>query len=119
MDSSTLVDSQIEAGQKLVDRLVQEGVPVRFAFWLKEIEKDHWYLYLATPLVGADGATGSAYRRVSEVLHQMGEDYFEFTFRVKAIALSNPLAEYVAEVYRRHPRAKARRYGFAHGWPVH
>jgi hypothetical protein len=55
MGDATLVDMQLKEGQRLIDRLAQEGIAVTAAAWLKESESGDWYLYLATPLVSEGG----------------------------------------------------------------
>ena len=65
MAQATLVEMQINDGLRLIHRLADEGVLVAAAGWVKEIESGQWFLYLATSLVGEDGATRPAYRRVA------------------------------------------------------
>jgi hypothetical protein len=51
MDTVTLVGKQIDDGQRLLDRLGEEGIVVRAACWVKPVEEDRWSLYIATPLM--------------------------------------------------------------------
>ena len=74
MAQATLVEMNIQDGQRLIDRLIQDGVTVSGAAWVKESESGDWYLYLVTPLVGADGGKKSAYHRVNEVIRQMQQE---------------------------------------------
>ncbi len=76
MDQGTLVAMQIEDGQRLIDRLVGEGIAVTAACWAKESESGQWFLYIATPLVGEDGAKRPAYRRVNTVIREMQKEGF-------------------------------------------
>jgi hypothetical protein len=71
MDTVTLVEAQIEDGQRLLDRLVEEGLVVRAACWVKPVEEDRWSLYIATPVVDEKGAA-PAYRQVYRVLRSLG-----------------------------------------------
>ena len=71
VDTITLVAEQIDDGQRLIDRLSRENLPVRSACWVKPIEQDRWSLYLATPLVDEKGST-SAYGEVYRVLRSLG-----------------------------------------------
>jgi hypothetical protein len=86
MDQATLLDSQIHDGQHLIDRPIKEGIALNAAFWAKESESGQWFLYLATPLVGEDGAKKPAYRRVNSVIREMQKDGFNFDpFEIKVI----------------------------------
>jgi hypothetical protein len=76
MVQATLVDLQLREGQRLLDRLAQEGVPVTVAAWVKESESGDWYLYLATPLVAESAGKRAAYHRVNEVIGQLQEEGF-------------------------------------------
>jgi hypothetical protein len=55
MDTDTLVESQIEDGQKFLARLTEEGFKVTAACWVKPSEDEGWTLYIATPMVDERG----------------------------------------------------------------
>src|SRR5437879_12500211 len=76
MAQVTLVEMQIKEGQTLLDRLAHEGIAVTAAGWVKESDGGDWYLYLATPLVGEDGAPRPAYGRVNAVIRKLEEEGF-------------------------------------------
>ncbi len=107
MNHETLVEMQIEDGQKLVNRLVEEGVPVNAAFWAKESPSGEWFLYLVTPLVGDDGARRPAYRRVNAVIRQIPAPFWIHPLQVKVVGAKNPIAQDVLAVQQRvgGPRA--------------
>ena len=114
MDSMALVEEQIKAGQKLVERLNREHIPVSAAAWIKASEGSQWYLYLVTPLVGEDRATKPAYRRVSPVIRQVqAEGFWIDPFEVKVIGPTAVTGEAIAEVQRRHPGGLGIRYAGA------
>jgi hypothetical protein len=93
MAQATLVAMQMIEGQTLIDRLTYEGIGVTAAAWVKESESGDWYLYLATPLVGEDGATRPAYRRVNAVIRNMEEEGFGMDpFEKKVIGPHDPIA---------------------------
>src|SRR6266567_8434008 len=93
MAQAPLVEMQIKEGQTLIDRLTYEGIGVTAAAWVKESESGDWYLYLATPLVGADGATKAAYRRVNAVIREMEKEGFGMDpFEKKVIGPHDPIA---------------------------
>ena len=107
MDQGTLVEMQINDGQLLLDRLAEEGIPVAAAFWVKEAESGQWFLYLVTPLVGEDGATRPAYRRVNAVIRGMPAPFWIHPLEVKVIAPTDPAAQDVLAVLRRGPGPRA------------
>jgi hypothetical protein len=93
MDQATLVEMQIADGRRLIDRLVREGISVTAAGWAKETESGQWYLYLATSLVGEDGATRAAYRRVNAVIDEMQKEGFSIDpFEIKVIGPDDSIA---------------------------
>jgi len=71
MDTITLEENQIEDGQRLLDQLSWENVPIRAACWVKPWDQDRWSLYIATPLVEENGIT-EAYREMLRVLRSLG-----------------------------------------------
>src|SRR5262249_20082045 len=53
-----------------------------------------WYFYLATPLVGEDGATKAAYRRVNAVIREMEKDGFGMDlFAKKVVGPHDPIGK--------------------------
>jgi len=85
---------QLKEGQRLIDRLAQEGVAVTAAAWVKESESGDWYLYLATPLVGQGGGKRAAYHRVNEVIREMQEEGFGMDpFAKKVIGPNDPVSK--------------------------
>jgi hypothetical protein len=97
MAQGTLVEMRIRDGQRLIDRLAQEGIAVTAASWVKESESGEWYLYLATPLVGEDGATRAAYRRVITVVRELeNEGLWIDPFEIKVIGPKDPIARDIA-----------------------
>jgi hypothetical protein len=93
MAQATLVDIQIKDGQRLIDRLTQEGVVVTAAAWVKESESGDWYLYLATPLVTEGGGKRSAYHRVNAVIRELLKEGFGMDpYAKKVIGPHDPIA---------------------------
>jgi hypothetical protein len=80
MAQSTLIGLQITEGQRLIERLVQEGIPITAAAWVKEYDSGDWYLYIATPLVSRNRGTGPAYRPVNTVIRAMEDEGFGLDF---------------------------------------
>jgi hypothetical protein len=93
MAQATLVEIQINEGQRLVDRLVQAGVAVTAAAWVKESEGGDWYLYLVTPLVAEGGGKRPAYHRINAVIREMLKEGFGMDpFAKKVVGPHDPVA---------------------------
>jgi hypothetical protein len=104
MDQGTLVDLQIKDGQRLLERLAEEGVAVPAAAWVKEGESGRWVLYLVTPLVDSDGVTRVAYRRVNAVLRQMPQPFWvDPLMEVKVVGPDSPVGKALRDLRRRYP----------------
>jgi hypothetical protein len=104
MAQTTLVEMQIKDGLRLIHRLAAEGIAVEAAGWVKEVESGQWFLYLATSLVGDDGATRLAYRRVNNVIRRMQKDGFWIDpFEIKAIGPHDPIAKDMLAHRDSHP----------------
>jgi hypothetical protein len=94
MAETALVDMRLKEGQRLIDRLLQEGVAVTAAAWVKESESGDWYLYLATPLVDDGGGKRMAYHRVNEVIWALqDEGLWMDPFAKKLFGPNDPVAK--------------------------
>lgn len=73
MVKTSLVESEIEEGKKLLDELkkIDTGFPVRSAFWFYRPESLDWRLFIATPLVDQKGPA-SAYADIQDALRTLG-----------------------------------------------
>jgi hypothetical protein len=101
MDQGPLVEMMIEDGKRLVERLIAEGVPVTAAFWIKTSEDGQWFLYIATPLVQAEGATKAAYRRVNEVIRLLSPPFSIHPLEIKVISDANPITRDVQAIQQK------------------
>lgn len=72
MDPQPLVDLQLDAGEWLLASLAARGVPVRYAYWGRPVNRDRWTLKIATPLVDELGLT-TAYGVVLDALRAFDE----------------------------------------------
>jgi hypothetical protein len=110
MDQDPLVEVQLKDGSRFIERLVAEGIEVCAAGWLKEADSGHWYLYIVTPLVGDDGATRQAYRRILPFTQQMPAPYAVDSFRIKVVAPLSPVGEAMVKLLKRYSIAAPMRY---------
>lgn len=102
MAQAPLVEGQITDGQKLLERLTEEGVSVTAAAWVMECDSDRWYLYIVTPLVGVNGVTGPAYSRIGEVRRAMPPSLWIGPFQIKVVGPTEPAAKALATIQQRH-----------------
>src|SRR5262245_8754287 len=114
MAPETLVENQIEDGQRLIDQLVRDGINVRVAFWLKMSEDDLWQLYLASPSF-KEGTIGEAYRNVYASLRKIPSSSV-LPSDIKLVNGANPIAWAAFELRERRPgnqpiRCDARQLG--------
>jgi hypothetical protein len=102
MDQGTLVNGQINDGQKLIDRLAENGVAVLAACWMKESDGGLWYLYLVTPLVGEDGARRPAYHRINAVIRALPQPLRMDPFQKKVVGPLEPVGQAILDLQRRY-----------------
>jgi hypothetical protein len=94
MDQGTLVESQIDDGQRLIEALVKDGIEVTGAAWVKESESGDSFLYLVTPLVGDDKPKRPIYGRINQVINRLRADGFWFDWLdVKVIGLDTAIGQ--------------------------
>jgi hypothetical protein len=105
MDTVTLVADQIDEGQRLLDRLDEEGFVVRAACWVKPVEEDRWSLYIATPAVDEKGDTLPAYRRLIPVLRSLGDGWVTSS-DVTLVGEKHPIVKDAREHLRRSAYSK-------------
>jgi hypothetical protein len=101
MDTVTLVENQIDDGQRLLDKLDEQGFVVRAACWVKPAEEDRWSLYLATPVVDKKGGA-AAYRQVYNVLRSLGGVSITDS-DIKLVGEKHPLAQDLLNLQRQFP----------------
>ena len=101
MDSNPLVDELVEDGRKLIEGLRHDGFPVSAAGWLQESDGGQWFLYLASPEVGAKGIM-AAYRALNATYRRMGPLWVS-PFEIKLVGTDDPVAKAVEDLNRRFP----------------
>lgn len=107
MDQGTLVREQLDGGEKLIRRLVADGVVLSGGLWAEMDGDGQPYLYLITPEV-EDRDPRITYRKISAAqaaLDAAGLHWLERIdrFGIKLLATSHPLARGVLRYYHRHP----------------
>jgi hypothetical protein len=103
MDTVTLVENQIDDGQRLLDQLVNKGVAVRAACWVKAVDEDRWSLSIITPAIDEKGPA-AAYREVLSVLRSLGKVWIT-TSDITLIGEQHPFARDVLGLQERFPDA--------------
>ena len=67
MDKTVLVGPDLEEGQRFLELLILNGVPVHAALWEKDEVLGRWNLLIVTPLVEQIGIK-ETHRRLDEIL---------------------------------------------------
>lgn len=110
MDSNALVGFQIDAGQRVITRLVVDGFPIAAAFWARTTEEDIWFLYIASTVVDEQGPT-QGYRALQASLRHLEGIPLSMS-EIKLIGKDNPITRDVAAILDRFPgRSPARLAG--------
>lgn len=101
MDTIALVENQIEEGQRLLDRLEENGIAVRAACWVKPIDRDRWMLYIATPIWDEKGPL-DAYGQLTPVHQSLGNDWITGS-DVTLVGEKDPMVKDARDLLRRFP----------------
>ncbi len=100
MDTATLVRELFDDGQKLLERLTQEGFEVTAGFWLRPVEDGGWLFYIASPTVERDGLS-PAYQRLHTIIRGMPQPFWIDPLEVKLIGETNPITKDVLAIHSR------------------
>ncbi len=73
MDTTILVESDIEKGKKVIQYLDEKGLDIKIALWLYDKDADRWHLVLSTPLVDEFGSR-EIYVKIAEYLKDVQID---------------------------------------------
>ncbi len=73
MATATLVNQEIEEGQRLIDALKVNGVSVHSALWLYATEPETWHLMFALPLYDDEGPL-KTYEQILSVFREVKPD---------------------------------------------
>jgi hypothetical protein len=102
MDQAMLVETHKEDGKRLIERLVETGIPVTTAAWLKDAETGYWHLYIASPIINEEAPVKPVYRRVNEVKRQMPQPFWIGPGEITLISPSDRIAMELAELQQRY-----------------
>jgi len=90
MDTTILVEKDIEDGRKLVEALDRSNFNLVGALWFYFADSREWRLLLVSPLVDTIGPSG-CYRRIQSVLKDMSYDLAtSFGIPLSRIAVKSP-----------------------------
>lgn len=108
MDKGPLVSEVIDAGARFLAEF-NKVIPVRVAFWAKESEGGHWFLYIASDQI-TDENFDRAYGEVVRIARRMKDPEFD-TFQVKVVNSEKPLVKAVLEIQSRSPGRRHAHFG--------
>ncbi|HEX5445926.1 MAG TPA: hypothetical protein VFW87_19010, partial [Pirellulales bacterium] len=101
MDTITLVENQVEDGEKLLALLAENGFSVLAASWVKTSEEGRWFLYIASEEVDRK-RLATAYREVYSLLDAIPDSWISMS-EIKLIGRNNPITKDLLEISRRYP----------------
>jgi len=96
-----LIEILSDDGSRLIEKLVESGVEITAAAWIRTVDDGMWFLYLAMPGVKKKGSW-DAYRRLNPVVRQMEEPFLVNFMEVKVIDSKDPMALASVEYQKRH-----------------
>ncbi len=100
MDQGPLVVQQIDAAARFLAEF-QKAIPVQAAFWLKESDEAHRYLYVASDQI-TDENFDEAYGEVVRIVGG-GRDPHLDAMQIKVLGTDQPLVKGVLELWERYP----------------
>jgi hypothetical protein len=95
MDTQTLVDDRIQAGQRFITLLVQKNFEVIVACWVRTSEEGDWFLYIASGEVDRKGLA-EAYREAYGVLEELDVPWIASS-QLKLVRSDDPIVADVQE----------------------
>jgi hypothetical protein len=101
MDQVALVSDQVEVGRRLLDRLIADGTEVTAAAWVYPTDQERWVLYIALPVVDAQGLRAGM-GRIHTALNRIGWDGLS-TGDVWPVGASHPVAAQLLDIYHQRP----------------
>lgn len=108
MDTVTLVENQIEDGQRLLDRLQERGFAVLAACWMKPVEEGRWCLFIASPVRDQKGPL-AGYGEVIDALRALGQVWIDSS-DITLVGERHPLVRDVRNALQRAPGWVPMRY---------
>jgi hypothetical protein len=99
MDTVTLVENEIDEGQRLLGRVDDEKFMVTAAGWAKPVDEDRWTLYIATSVVDTGGIM-VAYRQLTDTIRSLDDFEIDSSY-IKLIGENHPIARKFEELNRR------------------
>lgn len=100
MDQGPLVIQQIDAGERFLNEF-HKTLPVTAACWVKEVDNESWYLYVASEKID-HGNVRDGYLEVIRLANEMSDSFFD-PFQVKLIKDDHPIAMATKDFSRRWP----------------
>jgi hypothetical protein len=123
MDSTILVEEQIEEGGRLIEQLVRDGFDVTGAFWVRSPNTyDRPWFFVASKTVDQAGLH-VAYGAVHTAIHRIPAPWGPALWHsevseLKLISPNDPLAQTLLTLRDSHPGRKRFRDITARNWPL-
>jgi hypothetical protein len=105
VETIMLVSDLIEDGRRIAEQLLQSGVEVTAAFWLKKSEDSLWYFYIVSPAADSPRAK-DGYWRLHPVIRGLPPPHWFDPLEVRLIGPNNPIAKDVHANHNSNPGPK-------------
>jgi hypothetical protein len=102
VDKKVLVESDWDAGARLIEALDSKGLEVKAALWLLSPELEEWRLIIATPLIDEQGPI-AAYTLVQSVLEATPEAQSIPLDSISIVSPGDPIIKLLGKTFRTGP----------------
>src|SRR3954469_15612056 len=96
MDKTQLVDTDMQAGRQIIERLERLGISIDVALWLQDDETLNWQLVVSSPSVPKTGA-----RPVYEALQRIVREVHHPQIQLDDVAVASPNENRIKDLKRR------------------
>jgi hypothetical protein len=99
MDKTTLVDSDIEKGRKIIEFLNESHFPIHYALWLYSTDKyDEWRFVISTSIYDDEGPL-SAYKKLDDILRPRGTEWVLWSERIQLVGANDAVIRSLEKDY--------------------
>jgi hypothetical protein len=90
MDTTILVDKDIESGKNLIEYLDKKNLSIKAAMWLYNSELKRWYFIISSPLVESEG-TRKLYFKIANIINKKRDNINFDVDDIRLVPYSSPL----------------------------
>lgn len=90
MDTTILVDKDIESGKNLIEYLDKKNLDIKAALWIYNSELNRWYFIISSPLVDQNGAR-KMYLKIANHINKIRDSINFDVDDIRLLPYSSPL----------------------------